>query len=195
LTVSFPGHADLRDPPHEPVTHPRLRKMPPEPDAIFAEIARGDILVHHPYDSFDTSVLRFLEDAARDPAVLAIKLTIYRTSSDSPIVRALAEDGRFEAVVSAPSRVPADLVLDVELRRFEAVYATEGGAPEVRVEMQVSVVDPRKASRLASFVAAASAAADENRRAAVIAAFDRATAEAVRSTVDQVRAVAGDATR
>jgi len=111
------------------------------------------------------------------------------------LVRALAADGRFEAVVAAPSRVPADLLLDVELRRFEAVYATENGAPEVRVEMQVSVVDPRKSRRLASFVAAASAAAGTNRRGPVIAAFERATAEAVRSTVDQVRAVAGDATR
>jgi len=111
------------------------------------------------------------------------------------LVRALAADGRFDAVVAAPSRVPADLLLDVELRRFEAVYATHGGAPEVRVEMQVSVVDPRKARRLASFVAAASAAAATNHRAPVIAAFELATAEAVRSTVDQVRAVAGDATR
>jgi len=111
------------------------------------------------------------------------------------LVRALAADGRFEAVVAAPSRVPADLLLDVELRRFEAVYAADGAAPEVRVEMQVSVVDPRKARRLASFLVAASAAADSNRRAPVIAAFDRATADAVRSAVDQVRAAAGDATR
>jgi cholesterol transport system auxiliary component len=103
------------------------------------------------------------------------------------LVRALAADGRFAAVVAAPSRVPADLLLDVELRRFEAVYATDGGAPQVRVEMQVSVVDSRKAQRLASFVAAASATAEQNRRAAVIAAFERATAEAVSSAVGQTR--------
>jgi cholesterol transport system auxiliary component len=103
------------------------------------------------------------------------------------LVSALAADGRFSAVVAAPSRVPADLLLDVELRRFEAVYATGGGAPQVRVEMQVSVVDSRKAQRLASFVAAASATAEQNRRAAVIAAFDRATAEAVSSAVGQTR--------
>lgn len=111
------------------------------------------------------------------------------------LVRALAADGRFEAVVAAPSRVPADVLLDVELRRFEAVYAANGGAPEVRVEMQVSLVDPRKARRLASFVVATSAPADANRLAPVVAAFDRATADAVRSAVDQVRAAAVTAAR
>lgn len=111
------------------------------------------------------------------------------------LVRAIAADGRFEAVVAAPSRVPADLLLDVELRRFEAVYAAEGGAPEVRVEMQVSLVDPRRAQRLASFVVAASSSAEANRMAAVVAAFERAASEAVRSAVDQVRAAAVTAGR
>ena len=111
------------------------------------------------------------------------------------LVRALAADGRFEAVVATPSRVPSDLLLDVELRRFEAVYAADGSTPVVRVEMQVSLVDPRKARRLASFVVAASSPADENRLAPVVAAFDRATAEAVRSAVDQVRAAAVTAAR
>jgi len=54
------GHAELRDPPHEPVTHPRLRNLDPtDPSAVFDEIRRGDILVHLPYHSFDTSILRF----------------------------------------------------------------------------------------------------------------------------------------
>jgi len=92
--LDFPmaGHEELRFPPHRPVAHPRLRRLDArEPSAIFDEIARGDVLLHHPYQSFDTSVLRFLEAAAADPQVLAIKVTIYRTSSESPIVQALVD--------------------------------------------------------------------------------------------------------
>jgi polyphosphate kinase len=93
-TLDVPGRDDLRFPVHQPVTHPRLKGLEAGDEAIFAEIARGDLLLHHPYHSFDTSVLRFIESAARDPRVLAIKLTIYRTSNDSPIVRALADAAR-----------------------------------------------------------------------------------------------------
>jgi polyphosphate kinase len=96
LTQFEPGAPEeLRAPTHLPVTHPRLGHLDPrEPGALFEEIARGDLLLHHPYHAFDSSVLRFLESAAADPQVLAIKLTIYRTSEQSPIVRALAEAAR-----------------------------------------------------------------------------------------------------
>jgi polyphosphate kinase len=89
------GHAGQCYPPHEPATHPRLRDLDPaDPSALFSEIRRGDILVHLPYHSFDTSILRLVQDAAVDPAVLAIKLTIYRTGHHSPIIQALKEAAR-----------------------------------------------------------------------------------------------------
>jgi polyphosphate kinase len=84
---------DLKDGPWTPVTQPRLADV----TDFFALLQKGDLLVHHPYDSFETSVEAFIEHAAQDPTVLAIKLALYRTSQESPIVRALvraAEAGK-----------------------------------------------------------------------------------------------------
>ncbi len=80
---------ELKDEPFLPVTPARLATPDDEPVDIFSAIRQGDILLHHPYDSFATSVEAFINQAARDPKVLAIKQTLYRTSGDSPIVKAL----------------------------------------------------------------------------------------------------------
>ena len=93
---------ELKDPVFTRVTPPRLDAGDDERTDIFAAIREGDLLVHHPYDSFRTSVEEFIRQASIDPMVLAIKMTLYRTSGDSPIVRSLiraAERGKQVAVL------------------------------------------------------------------------------------------------
>lgn len=83
---------ELKYKPFRSETAPELRDVDPEStDSYFAALRKGEILLHHPYQSFTTSVVKFLESAAQDPQVLAIKQTLYRTSGDSPIVEALIE--------------------------------------------------------------------------------------------------------
>ena len=95
---------DLKVPRWTPVTPPQLRHLggvdedgAPPGESIFDRIRESDVLVHHPYESFDHSVERFVHEAAADPDVLAIKQTIYRTTPDSPFVKSLvraAESGK-----------------------------------------------------------------------------------------------------
>jgi polyphosphate kinase len=98
--VGIDGHSDLRQAPWTPITHPALQPRSDEDDGpadVFAAMRRKDLLVQYPYQSFSTSVERFVLQAVDDPKVLAIKMTVYRTSDDSALVPALidaAEKGK-----------------------------------------------------------------------------------------------------
>jgi polyphosphate kinase len=89
--VRLPGYAELREEPLLGSTHPRLLRHEGERPDVLGAMREGDLLVHHPYDSFSTSVERFVQQAVADPNVLAIKQTVYRTSDDSPLVPALID--------------------------------------------------------------------------------------------------------
>jgi polyphosphate kinase len=102
MSLSFLPMPEFQDKSWKSVTHPRLKEGDTNGKNIFDVIREGDFLVHHPYQSFTTTVQRFIEEAAVDPQVLAIKQTLYRTSGDSPIVHALiraAENGKQVAVL------------------------------------------------------------------------------------------------
>ena len=104
---------DLKDPPRQSVVPSRLQRLKepcinpdvPEPEDgkdFFSVIREKDLLVHNPYQSFSGTVVRFITSAAHDPNVLAMKMTLYRTSGDSPIVNALiaaAENGKQVSVL------------------------------------------------------------------------------------------------
>ncbi len=134
--------ADLSLTPVTPVVPPEFAAV--EEGALLETIERGDLLVHHPYESFDATVVRFIDEAARDPRVLAIKQTLYRTSPDSPILGSLigaASRGKQVAVV-VELTARFDEANNIEwARRLErAGVHVAYGSPTRKIHSKISLV-------------------------------------------------------
>jgi cholesterol transport system auxiliary component len=102
------------------------------------------------------------------------------------LVAALEASGRYAGVFAAPARAPAELLLDVELRHFEAVAASADATPAAFVQVQANLVDSRRAVRMVSFVSEARVPAADNRRRSVVAAFEQANARVIADVVARV---------
>ncbi|HXV33469.1 MAG TPA: polyphosphate kinase 1 [Gaiellaceae bacterium] len=146
---------DLKDEPWVPSTPARLGAVHGG-EGFFAEIRRADILVHHPYDSFVTTFERFVREAARDPSVITLKTTVYRTSDDSPLVPALievAEDGR-QAVCLVELKARFDEHRNIEWSRameragVHVVY----GFPNLKIHAKTTLIVRREGNHLRRYV-------------------------------------------
>jgi polyphosphate kinase len=154
--ADVPGRAELRYPPWAPVTPPRLQGEDEKPCDMFAAIRKGDLLVHHPYDSFASSVERFVEQAVADPDVLAIKHTVYRTSDDSPLVPSLiraSERGK-QAVCMVELKARFDEEANIHWAKSleEAGVHVVYGIPGLKTHVKAILVVRREGERVREYV-------------------------------------------
>ncbi|MEN9205276.1 MAG: polyphosphate kinase 1 [Thermostichales cyanobacterium DRC_bins_46] len=149
---------DLKDPPWVIPTHPRLRptQVNTEVADVFAVIREKDLLLHHPYDSFNTSVLALMQQAARDPHVLSIKQTLYRTSGDSEVVQALIEaverGKQVAVVVELKARFDEENNIWWAKKLEEAGVHVTYGIPGLKIHSKILAVVRREGNQLRRYV-------------------------------------------
>jgi polyphosphate kinase len=155
MEIASLDRPELKDEPWAPVTQPRLAFQTGRRD-LFVEIRKADVLVQLPYDSFATSVEAFVRDAAKDPNVIGMKTTVYRTSDDSPVVPALieaAEDGK-QSVCLVELKARFDERRNIEWSRaleragVHVVY----GFPNLKIHAKTTLVVRRSGDRLRRYV-------------------------------------------
>ncbi len=148
------NRADLKDAPFTSATPPEL-KGADSPDAFFGAIAQNDILLHHPYQSF-RPVVKFIQLASEDPQVLAIKITLYRTSKDSPIVKALmraAQNGKqVTALVELKARFDEENNIAWARAMEEAGVHVVYGLVGLKTHSKLAFVVRREASGIRRYV-------------------------------------------
>ena len=146
---------DLKDEPWYPVVHPRFATATDEQD-LFAEIKRSDILVHHPFDSFVSSFEGFLKVASEDPAVVALKTALYRTSDDSPVVPALieaAERGKQSvSLIELKARFDESRNIGWSRSLEQAGVHVVYGFPNLKIHAKTTLVVRREGDELRRYV-------------------------------------------
>ena len=157
--VGVEGHADLRQPQWTPIIHPAFAANPGDNDEVgdmFAILRVSDVLVHYPYHSFHASIERFVDQAVEDPDVLAIKMTVYRTSDDSSLVPALiraAEKGK-QAVCLVELKARFDERLNIQWSRAleQAGAHVVHGIPGLKTHAKAILVVRRERGGVRNYV-------------------------------------------
>ena len=146
---------ELKEEPWYPVAHPRFASIE-DPDDLFAEIRRSDILVHHPFDSFVSSFEGFLKAATEDDAVVALKTALYRTSEDSPVVPALidaAEHGKQSvSLIELKARFDESRNIGWSRSLEKAGVHVVYGFPNLKIHAKTTLVVRREGDELRRYV-------------------------------------------